>query len=88
MPVPVSVVDTVTLLLFGPTVVPVTLTVTLQDELAANVPADKLTADDPATAVAVPPQVLLRAGVDATTRPAGMLSVKASPVNPTFEFEF
>ena len=53
----------------------------MQLVLAATVPPDKLTEDDPAVAVAVPPQVLLRLGVDATTRPAGKLSVNAKPVS-------
>src|SRR6476646_5881398 len=41
---------------------------------------------DPATAVAVPPQVLLKAGVGATTRPAGRLSVNAIPVSEVVVF--
>jgi hypothetical protein len=75
-------------LFFTPAVVPVTLTETVQLALAASVPADKLTDPDPATAVAVPPQLLVRFGVDAITRPAGKLSVKAIPFNVTFVLGF
>src|SRR5258707_13091697 len=47
----------------------------------ARVPADKLTVPDPATAVAVPPQVLVSPLGVATTNPAGRLSVNATPVS-------
>src|SRR5262249_59718472 len=57
-----------------------------QEALAARVPPDTLTEPEPPTAVAVPPQALLRLGVEATTRPAGRLSVKAMPVSVTFVF--
>jgi hypothetical protein len=80
LPVPPSVEVTVTELFFTPAVVPVTLTETVQLALAANVPADKLTEPEPAAAVAVPPQLLVRFGVEATTNPAGRLSLKATPV--------
>src|SRR5205823_11365957 len=78
-PVPPSVEVTCTLLFFTPAVVPCTSTETVQEAVAASVPADKLTLPEPPTAVAVPPQVFDRFGVDATTRPAGRLSVKAIP---------
>ncbi len=58
---------------------PVTLTETEQEPLAATVPPDRLTVDELADAVAVPAQVLLRFGVAATTSPAGRLSVNATP---------
>src|SRR6185312_12915224 len=87
-PVPPSVDVTVTELFFTPAVVPVTLTETVQLALAASVPADKLTDPDPATAVAVPPQLLVKLGVEATTNPAGRLSVKAMPFSVTFVFGF
>src|SRR5215471_2051742 len=87
-PVPPSVELTVTLLFLTPVVVPVTFTETAQEPLAAIVPAERLTLDDPAAAVAVPPHVLLRLGVAATTRPAGRLSVNATPVaGEAFGFE-
>src|SRR6478736_6298987 len=81
LPVPPSVEVTWTLLFFTPAVVPVTLTETVQLALAANVPAERLMLPDPATAVAVPPQVLFKPLGVATTNPAGRLSVKAMPVS-------
>jgi len=81
-PVPPSVEVTWTLLFFTPAVMPVTFTDNVHDALAANVPAERLTVEDPATAVAVPPQVLFNAFGVATTRPAGKLSVNATPVSP------
>jgi hypothetical protein len=68
-------------LIFTPAAVPVTFTVNVQEVFTGLVPPDRLTTEDPATAVAVPPHVLLRAFGVATTRPAGRLSVKARPVN-------
>src|SRR5262249_19616356 len=80
-PVPPSVEVTVTLLFLTPAVVPVTFTDTEQEPLAAMVPPLRLTEEDPATAVAVPLQVLLRLGGVAITRPAGRLSMNATPVS-------
>ena len=82
-PVPPSVAVTLPVVLFlAPAVVPVTLTDTVQLALAASVPADRLTEEEPATAVGVPPQVLFKFGVAATTNPAGSVSVNATPVRP------
>src|SRR5437762_10007464 len=86
LPVPPSVEVTCTLLFFTPAVVPCTFTETVHETLVARVPADRLTEPEPATAVAVPPQVLLRPFGVATTRPAGKLSVKATPVRATLVF--
>src|SRR6185369_9154641 len=83
LPVPPSVEVTWTLLFFTPAVVPWTLTETVQLALAANVPPVRLMLPDPATAVAVPPQVLFNPLGVATTRPAGKLSVKAMPLSAT-----
>src|SRR5215469_14220047 len=69
LPVPPSLELTVTLLFFCPAVVPCTFTDTMQLALAASVPPDKLTEPDPLTAVAVPPQLLLKFAGEATTRP-------------------
>src|SRR5438270_495840 len=80
LPVPPSVEVTCTLLFFTPAVVPCTFTETVHEALVAKVPADRLTEPEPATAVAVPPQVLDNPLGVATTRPAGRLSVKATPV--------
>lgn len=88
LPVPPSVEVTVTLLFFTPTAVPTTFTDTVQDALAARPPADRLTEEDPATAVAVPPQLSLSAGVGATVRPTGKLSVKATPLSARLAFGF
>ena len=60
---------------------PVTLTVIVQAAPAAKLAPLKLTVDDPAVAVAVPPQEFVRPGVAATTKPAGRLSVNAIPVS-------
>ena len=87
-PVPPSVELTVTELFFTPAVVPVTLTETVQLALDAIVPPDKLTDPDPATAVAVPPQVLLSPLGVATTSPAGKVSVNATPFSVTFVLGF
>jgi len=51
--------------------------------LAASVPPERLTEVAEATAVAVPPQVLLRLGDEATIMPEGKLSVKLTPVSAT-----
>src|SRR5262245_64010407 len=83
LPVPPSVEVTSTELFLTPAIVPCTFNETVQLALAANVPADKLTVPAPATAVAVPPQLFVRFGVLATTRPAGRLSVNAKPFNVT-----
>src|SRR5260370_19921646 len=83
LPVPPSVEVTCTLLFFTPAVVPVTFTATVHEALNASVPPDSLTVPEPATAVAVPPQQLVRPFGVATTRPAGKLSVYAPPVSAT-----
>ena len=88
LPVPASVEVIVTELFFMPAVVPRTLTETVQEALPARVPADRLTLPDPATAVAVPPHVLLIPLGVATTRPAGRLSVNARPVSARLVFGF
>ncbi len=87
-PVPPSVEVTRTLLFFTPAVVPVIFTETVQLALAARVPALRLACPEPATAVAVPPQVLVNPFGVATTNPAGRLSVNASPVRATLAFGF
>jgi hypothetical protein len=81
LPVPPFVEATVTELVFNPIVDPVTLTVTAQEEFAARLTPLKLTVAEPAAAVAVPPQVFVKAGVAATTNPAGSASLKFTPVN-------
>src|SRR6267154_2485565 len=88
LPVPPSVEVTWTLLFFTPAVVPVTFSDTVHDALAANVPPDRLAEPDPATAVDVPPQVLVKPFGVATTKPAGKLSVNAAPVSASAAFGF
>src|SRR5947209_18421467 len=56
---------------------PVTSRLMVQDAFAASVPLKRVTEPDPAAAVAVPPQVLVRFGVAATCRPAGSVSLNA-----------
>jgi hypothetical protein len=86
LPVPASVEITDTLLFFTPTVTPCTFTKTVQAPLEASVPPERLTVDPPEIAVAVPPQVLLRVGMDPTIKPPGRLSVNASPVRARLVF--
>lgn len=80
LPLPPSAEVTRTLLFFTPAVVPVTFTNTVHDALDARVAAPKLTAELPAVAVVVPLQVLVKPLGVATIKPAGKLSVKATPV--------
>src|SRR5882724_1290220 len=87
-PVPPSVDVTCTLLFFTPAVVLVISMETVHEALVASVPADKLTEVAPATAVVLPPQVLLVFGGLARTKPDGRLSVNATPVRLTVVFWF
>jgi len=83
LPVPALAEVTETLLFLTPPVVAVTFTETVQDALVARVAPVKLTAPEPAAAVAVPPQEFVKAlGVE-TTKPAGKVSVNATPVSET-----
>src|SRR5258708_18448532 len=88
LPVPPSVEATVTLLFFPRGVVLVISTETVHEALTASVPPAKLTDVAFATAVVVPPQVLFAFGGLARIKPAGRLSVNATPVRATFEFGF
>src|SRR5437879_261539 len=64
----------------------VTFAVTVQLAEAASVAPERLIVPDPATAVAVPPQVEVKPLGVAITIPAGSVSVKATPVNAANEF--
>jgi hypothetical protein len=77
-------------LTFGPAVVAVTLTLTVQVPLAATEPPEKLSEVLPAAGAKVgEPQPEVEAfGVAATSRPAGNASVKATPVSAVPAFEF
>jgi hypothetical protein len=67
-------------LFFVPAVVPVTFTANVHELLAAIVPPERLTEPDPALAVIVPePHVPVRPFGVETARPAGSVSVKATP---------
>ena len=76
-------------LVFVPAVVPVTFTENVQELLAAMVPPERLIVPVPAVAVMVPPpQVPVRPlGVE-TTRPAGSVSLNATPVSAAVVLEF
>lgn len=83
LPVPAFAEVTVTLLFFTPPVVAVTFAETTHVAPVAKVAPARVTEVEPAAAVAAPPQLLLRAlGVE-TTKPAGRVSVKATPVSAT-----
>src|SRR4051794_40089735 len=64
-----------------PAVVPVTLTTNRQEAPAAIVPPVRLTLLDPAVAVGVLPHEPVSPLGVATTRPAGSVSVNATPVS-------
>jgi hypothetical protein len=88
LPTPEVVEVTCTLLFFTPAVAPCTFTDTRHDIVTGNAPAARLTEDEPATAVAVPPHVFVRLGVAATVKPAGKLSVNARPARAAIVFGF
>ena len=81
LPVPPLVEPTVTELVFRPTVEPFTSTETVHVAPAARLTPLKLTTEEAGTAPAEPPQVFAKPLGVATTRPAGRLSVKFTPVN-------
>jgi hypothetical protein len=58
----------------------------VQEALVARVPPERLTLDDPATAVAVPLQVVVNPLGVATISPAGRVSLNATPVSATLVF--
>lgn len=88
LPVPPSVEVTLPVVLVCfPAAVPVTFTENVQLLLRAIVPPLRLIEFEPATAVIVPaPQVPVRPFGVETTRPAGRVSVNATPVSPTVVF--
>ena len=89
-PVPPSVEVTLPVVLVcKPAAMPVTFTEKVQEALAAMVPPDKLMTPVPAVAVMVPaPQEPVRPlGVE-ITRPAGNVSLKATPVSATVALGF
>ena len=70
-------------LFFCPAVAPVTFTLTVQDAPATTLPPLRVINPLPAAAVTVPLQLLVTPGAFATTNPAGIVSLNASPVNGT-----
>lgn len=81
---PLSVVERKPLtLLWGPEVVAVMFTLTVQEPLAGMVPPEKLRVVFPAAGAQVgePVHVVLAEGVAATCKPVGKLSVNVAPVN-------
>src|SRR5262249_52725633 len=89
LPLPATVELMVTLLVYRLSTALETFTVMLQVP-AGSAGLEKLILPDPATAVTVPPQVLVTPGVDATTRLpgtvptfAGRLSVKLASIGTT-----
>jgi hypothetical protein len=80
-PVPPSTESTpLVVLLFGPAVVPVTLTVSVQEAPGASVPPPKFSVVSPGVAFHVPVQVAPMPAGFATCNPAGKLSEKPMPV--------
>lgn len=80
-PAPPSVDVTCVLLFFIPPLVPVLLTVIVQEVFGARVAPVRLTEPEPETAVTVPAQVLVNPFGVETTSPAGSVSVNAIPVS-------
>src|SRR6476659_8493623 len=84
LPVPPFVELTAPLVLvYWPDAVPVTFTTRVQFVLTAMLPPVREMLVEPATAVAVPPQVLVRPFGVATTRPVGRVSANATPFSGT-----
>ena len=84
LPAPALVEVTCTLLFFTPLVLAVTFTEKVQEALVARVAPARLTTDEAAVAVMVPPpqEPVSALGV-ATTKPDGNASVKATPASAT-----
>jgi hypothetical protein len=90
LPVPPWVEVTFPVVLFlAPAVVPVTLTLKVQEELAAKLAPDKLMTPAPAVAVMVPPPQLPVSPLgEPTIRPDGSESLKPIPVSVVVVFGF
>src|SRR5581483_2384788 len=72
----------------GPAVVAFRLTSIEHEPKAGRVAPVRLIDDEPATAVAVPPQLLLKLFGEATTSPEGNASVNEIPESDMFELGF
>jgi len=88
-PEPLCVEETAPVVLdWTPEVIPVTFTLKVQEPLAATAPAANVMLVAPAAAVMVPlPQEPVGTGGVLTTKPAGKLSVNATPVSGSAVFE-
>jgi hypothetical protein len=75
-------------LFFAPRLVPVTLTLMAHWPDAASTPPVRLIELLPAMALRLPPQLELALGGLDSTRPAGRLSVKETPLSPIVVFGF
>jgi hypothetical protein len=82
-PVPPSFDVTVTLLVIAAAIIPVTFSVIVHIPFAGIVPPVSDTVPDAAVAVTDPPHMPPSPFGVATTRPAGKVSVNATPVSPT-----
>ena len=71
-----------------PICVPCTVTETAHEPPPGIEPFVRLTEPVPPPAVSVPPQVLLALGFDATTKPFGNVSVKATPLSARLALGF
>lgn len=86
LPVPPFVEETVTLLFLTPAVEPCMFTENVQDPPPVSDAPERLTMEDPAVAVIVPPpQLPVNPFGVATTKPAGKLSVKEISANVVLE---
>src|SRR6185437_2792889 len=86
-PGPVSFAEIAPVVLFcTPACTPVTFRLMVHEPFAASDPPLRLMEPEPAAAVVVPPQVLLSPFGVATTRPAGSVSLKATPVSARLVF--
>jgi hypothetical protein len=84
LPVPPSPEVTVPdVFVYTPEAVPITLTTMVHELFTATLPPERLMLVPPAAADAVPPQLVVRPFGVATTKPAGSVSLKASPVSDT-----
>jgi hypothetical protein len=83
-PGPLSVDEIGPVVLFcTPAEIPVTFRLIVHDAFAASVAPERLIEPDPAAAVTVPLQVVVRLFGVATCSPAGSVSLKATPVRPS-----
>jgi hypothetical protein len=84
LPVPPLVEDTAPeVFVNAPAVPPFTLTTTVQELFTATLPPVRLMLLPPAVAEAVPPQLLVKPFGVATTKPAGSVSLNATPLCAT-----